>query len=110
MKSKILAAAALAVALSAAPAFAEDLVFMLNNQSVEAVSEFYVSTLDSDNWGEDILGQDVLPSGETATVTITGANEMCEFDIRLVYEGGSITDERKIDLCDLNDDTYSIYD
>ena len=52
----------------------------------------------------------MLPSGETATVTITGAGGMCEFDIRLVYEGGSVTDERKIDLCDLNDDTYSVYD
>jgi hypothetical protein len=110
MKSKFVAAAVVAVTFSAAPAFAEDLVFMVDNQSVEAVTEFYVSTLDSNEWGEDILGQDVLPSGETARVTLTGADGMCEFDIRLVYEGGSVTDERKIDLCDLDDDTYSVYD
>ena len=103
-------AAAAAAVLWVAPAFAEDLVFTLDNQSSGAVNEIYVSTLDSNSWEEDILGQDVLPSGEQATITITDTNGICKFDVRLVYDDESVTDERNIDLCNLDDATYTVTD
>ena len=108
--SAILACATVVSALSAAPAFAEDIVFTLDNQSSGAVNEIYISTLDSNSWEEDILGQDVLPSGEQATITLQNANGVCEFDVRLVYDDGSVTDERKINLCDLENATYEVTD
>jgi hypothetical protein len=78
LKTKAVAAVAVAACLFAGPAAAEDLVFMLDSQSSEAVTEFYVSALQSDSWEEDILGADVLPSGEMAEITIIGANDACE--------------------------------
>jgi len=108
MRSTIFAAAACAVAMSAAPALAQDLVFMLDNQSSEAVHEFYVSAVASESWEEDILGPDVLPSGESARITITGADGMCDFDLRIVYEGGSVVEEREIDLCETG--SYTVTD
>jgi hypothetical protein len=110
LKEKTFLAAAVAVAFAAAPAYAEDLMFKLDNQSSGPVTQFFVSTLDSNSWEEDILGQDVLASGAQADITIHNANGMCEFDLRLVYDDGSVTDERKIDLCDLDDDTYTVTD
>jgi hypothetical protein len=109
MKASVLAGA-VALAFIAAPAFAEDIVFTLNNQSSGAVNELYVSALDSNSWEEDILGQDVLDAGQTATITITGANGQCSWDVRLVYDDGSVTDERNIDLCNLANDTYDVTD
>jgi hypothetical protein len=109
LKSMI-AGAAFASALWVAPAFAQELVFTLDNQSSGDINELYVSTLDSNSWEEDILGQDVLAAGEQATVTISNTDGRCEFDVRLVYDDGSITDERKINLCDLEDSTYAVTD
>jgi hypothetical protein len=103
-----LAGAILAAAFSAAPAFAEDLVFTLNNLSEGAVNEIYVSPLDANTWEEDILGQDVLDSGQQATITIRNANGQCAWDVRLVYDDGSVTDERNIDLCTLANGTYDV--
>ena len=99
--------AAIAVLASGA-AHAQDLVFMLDNQSSEAVNEFYVSTVDSDSWEEDILGQDVLPSGEAARITISNAGDQCDFDLRIVYDGGSVVEEREIDLCETG--SYTVTD
>lgn len=107
---KILAGVALVSVLGAAPAYAEDLVFTLNNLSSGAVSEIYVSALESNNWEEDILGQDVVESGQTATITITGADGQCAWDVRLVYDDGSVTDERNIDLCNLANGNYDVTD
>ena len=106
----MLAGAAVAVAFWVAPASAEDLVFTLDNQSTSAIKELYVSTLNSDTWEEDILGQDILDAGNHATITISNTNGICEYDMRLVYDDGSVTDERKINLCDLDNATYNVTD
>ena len=104
----VFAGALFASAFVAAPACAEDLVFMLDNQSSEAVNEFYVSSVNADTWAEDILGKDVLPPGEAARITISNAGEQCEFDLRIVYEGGSVVEEREIDLCETG--SYTVTD
>ncbi len=109
LRSMLVAVATVAV-LWAAPAFAEDLVFTVDNQTSGAIKELYVSTLNSDSWEEDILGQDVLDSGKQATITISNTNGICEFDMRLVYDDDSVTDERKINLCNLDDATYTVKD
>jgi hypothetical protein len=93
-----------------APAYAEDLVFKLNNKSSGAVNELYVSPLDANTWEEDILGQDVLDSGQTATITISNADGRCQWDVRIVYDDASVTDERNIDLCTLANGTYDVTD
>lgn len=104
----VFAGALFVSAFIAAPAHAQELVFMLDNQSTEAVNEFYVSAVASDSWEEDILGQDVLPSGEAARITISNAGDQCEFDLRIVYEGGSVVEEREIDLCETG--SYTVTD
>jgi len=109
-RSMLAGAAVAAAALWAAPAFAEDLVFQLNNQSSGAVNELYVGPPESNTWGEDILGKDVLDSGQTATITIYNADGKCQWDVRIVYDDGSVTDERNIDLCTLANGTYDVTD
>jgi hypothetical protein len=106
----MLAGAAIAAAFSVAPALAEDLVFTVQNQSAGEIKELHVSTLDSNSWEENLLDHGPLPSGQTATVTLTNTNGICEFDMRLVYDDDSITDERKMNLCDLDNDTYIVKD
>ena len=100
MKSQLsLVAAAIAAALSAPPAFAEDLVFMLDNQSSGAIQEFYASPVGVDNWEEDILGTDILGSQEAARITIADGRSVCEYDLRIVLDSGEEMEEGAVDLC-----------
>lgn len=110
MIKTVFAGATLVLAFAVAPAYAENLVFTLNNKSSGAVNELYVGPPESNTWGEDILGQDVLDSGQTATITIYNADGKCQWDIRIVYDDASVTDERNIDLCKLENGTYDVTD
>jgi hypothetical protein len=47
----------------------------------------YVSPAKSDSWEEDVLGEDVLRTGVTQRVNLTGYKSPV-FDIRLVDEDG----------------------
>jgi hypothetical protein len=104
-----LVGAAVASAFAVAPSYADDLVFQLDNKSSSDITEFHVSVLSSDSWEENILTEPIK-AGETATVTLSNADGRCKFDLRTVYDDGSTTDERAIDLCNLDDDTYTITD
>ena len=85
----------------AAPAFAEDLVFSLTNDSSFNLQEFYVSASEAEAWGEDILGRDVLASGEEGDVTIADGRDVCSYDMRFVMDNGN-TIEGSADLCETN--------
>ena len=97
---------AAAMMLAAAPALAEDLVFDLTNNSSANLQEFYVSAPDTDEWGDDILGRDVLAVDEAASVTIPDGSETCTFDMRFVMDSGNII-EGSADLCTTNSFTIT---
>lgn len=85
--------------LTAAPAFAEDLVFDLINSSSASLQELYVSSANSDDWGDDILGMDVLAAGEKGAVTIADGESVCAYDLQFVMDSG-VTLEGTADLCE----------
>ena len=96
--------ASLALVGSAA---AEDLVFMLDNQSSGAVQEFYASPSNVNSWEEDILGVDILAAGEASRITIADGRSQCEYDLRFVFDDGTVLDEPAINLCDTGSYTLS---
>ena len=87
--------------LTAAPALADDLVFELINDSSADLSELYVAASETDTWGEDILGLDVLAAGASATVTIPDGSAICDFDLSFVMSN-DVTIEGSADLCETN--------
>lgn len=103
----VLAGLALASAFAVAPAYAEDLVFMLDNKTSGDINEFYVSAVDVDNWEEDILGQDVLSAGNFARITIADGKSVCEYDLKFVFADGEEMEERAINLCETGSYTVS---
>jgi hypothetical protein len=102
----ILAGAVLAAVVSVAPAFAGDLVFMLDNQSSGAVAEFYASPANVNNWEDQILSA-TLGAGEATRVTIADGRTVCEYDLKFVWEGGEELEERAINLCETGSYTLS---
>lgn len=85
-KMKLFAAAALLVATSSI-AVAADYYVDITNETGYTIMYMYVSPAKSDSWEEDVLGEDVLPSGRTQRVNLTGYKSPM-FDIRLVDEDG----------------------
>lgn len=90
---------AVALILTTAPACAEDLLFNLANNSSANLQELYVSAAEADDWGDDILGLDLLNAGESGEVTIADGMETCTYDMRFVMDSG-VTIEGTADLCE----------
>ena len=77
---------------------AQDVAYELVNATGLTVMEFYTSPQSTDAWGDDILGADVIPAGETGTVTIGDGAAQCAFDLLFVFEDGQeLTDS--VDIC-----------
>lgn len=85
----LLLAVGFSMAVSAA-----DYSVVVSNKTGYDFYHLYVSSVNSEEWEEDILGVDVLTSGDKVTVTISGFNSP-RFDIRAVDEEG---------------DTFTLYD
>jgi hypothetical protein len=85
-KLKLLVAGALLIGMSAA-SVAADYYVDITNQTGYTIMYMYVSPAKSDSWEEDVLGDDILPSGKTQRVNLTGYKSSI-FDIRLVDEDG----------------------
>ncbi|MEM8643003.1 MAG: hypothetical protein AAGG51_29925 [Cyanobacteria bacterium P01_G01_bin.54] len=89
--------------------------FTLVNETSRPILEFYVSPPESDEWGDDIIPEDVvLEPGEEATITITDAREGCDYDILGVLgaaDDGSVGEGELIhsgvEICDGAVYTYS---
>jgi hypothetical protein len=108
MKStRIGALVALLTSAMTFPSLAEDLVFMLDNQSSYDIREFYASPVGVDNWEEDILGASILESGDAGRVTIADGRDVCEYDVRVVFSDGDVVED-STDLCDTG--SYTVTD
>jgi hypothetical protein len=97
--SRMLAPALFLGAL-AAPAMAQDVAYELYNDSALTVMEFYTSPANSDDWGPDILGADVIPPGSNGVVTIADGSAECVYDFLFVLEDGQEVVDT-VDICQL---------
>ena len=86
----------------AVPLYAQDLQFDLVNQSSVDLHELYVSAHNVDAWGEDVLGTDVLASGDNVSVTVSNDQDTCDYDLRFVAKDGSAIERDHVDLCTIS--------
>lgn len=93
-----------ALAAAALPAQAQtgDPSFNLVNRSGQTINEIYVSPVAQPNWGRDLLGADVLPSGRSFAVRIA-PSAGCRQDVRVVYADGRPEERRNVDTCAITD-------
>jgi hypothetical protein len=103
MKKILAASAAAASLLTATLAWAAPQDFDIHNKTGQAIITIQVGPSGEDEWGEDILGVDVLADGESGEVTFDRGEEACLFDIRVTYQDGDEGDWRQINLCETTD-------
>lgn len=79
------------------PAQAQNRFWLVNGSGL-TVEEAYVSPSRLADWGEDILGADVLPVGDRFWVVPLAAD--CRMDIRVRFAGGAETTLMGVEVCD----------
>lgn len=100
-------AIAAAVSVVSTSAMAGSLEFKLINKSSFVITELYASPSNVRSWEEDILGMNVLGSGESVNVTIADGRRACEYDLKIVFDDGDELEDTT-DLCDTG--SYTVTD
>lgn len=124
IKQLVLAASAAALLAAcgsseekAAPAPAEEIAeaagvaevkFNLENATGYTLTHLYLSPAASDDWDNDILGEQTVPAGETAEVSIDDGVESCMYDLRADFDDGDAIDVRGVDVCKIEGTTVTI--
>ncbi len=95
-----LVAALAALALPAA-AQSNNPDFRLNNRGQQPINEIYVSSSADANWGQDRLGVNVLPAGQSFMLVLPAGQ--CMNDIRVIWADGRNQERRQVNTCNLTD-------
>lgn len=107
------AAPAAAPAAAGEPAAAEaagvaEVKFNLKNATSFTLTHLYMSPAASNDWDNDILGDQVVDAGETAEVSIDDGVESCMYDLRADFDDGDAIDVRGVDVCKIEGTTVTI--
>ncbi len=69
------------------------------NDAARPIQQVLISPADSGDWGDDLLGQHSLSTGDRATLTYRGS---CLADVRIVFDNRSAEERRNVDVCTLH--------
>ncbi|MCG7521340.1 hypothetical protein [Ruegeria sp. Ofav3-42] len=105
---KMRAAAALtATVFMATSALADDLEFLVVNDSSADLVEFNVSPASSSDWEGNLLRGGYLAPDYEADVVIADGLSTCIYDIRGAFHDGSSVEDFGLDLCDLGEYVFT---
>jgi len=98
-----LALGCVASTLSPAAAAEAKQDFTIVNKTGYDIKEVYVSPTKSDDWEEDVLGEDLLSDGDSWKIKFTRATKTCKWDLKVVYAVDDSTAVwNGIDLCSVS--------
>lgn len=79
--------------------------FVLHNETGVEIHELYVSPHSSNNWGEDVLGQDTLAPGASVKIAFDDQEKTVKWDLK-VADGNKHTIEwENLDLSKISEAT-----
>lgn len=76
-----------------------NLDFTLVNRTGLTIMEVYLSPTSSDEWGEDVMGKDVLANREKVDIVFSSAETECNWDLKVVDEDDDSIEWTKLNLC-----------
>jgi hypothetical protein len=98
-----------ALALAVPEAMAGKNDFYVYNNSSSDIYYLYVSEASSSDWQNDILGEQILYSGQNVQVYFGNPNpNVCYYDFRAELSSGQVIEDYQVDVC--TNDYYQIYD
>ena len=104
MSRRVLLAALLGVLAWVGPLRAQtnDPSFRVVNNTPNVINEIYASPSNERSWGQDRLGTEVVQPGGPHIVRLP-ADGNCNYDVRIVYQGGSAEERRNLNTCQMVD-------
>jgi hypothetical protein len=102
------AEAAAAPAAAAEAAGVAEVKFNLKNATSFTLTHLYLSAAASNDWENDILGNQVVEAGDTAEVSIDDGVESCMYDLRADFEDGDAIDVRGVNVCEIEGTTITV--
>jgi len=76
--------------------------FVIVNKTGYDIKEVYVSPTKSDDWQEDVLGEDLLSDGDSWKIKFSRSTKTCKWDLKVVYsDDDSTATWNSIDLCSI---------
>ena len=105
LKKTLTAAALSAFVLTAAPAFAANQDITIHNKTGMDIQRIYVESTTSKDWGEDVLGEEVLAKGESVDVEFSGYGKECKFDLLVEDNNGKEWTVSGLNLCEISEFT-----
>lgn len=79
--------------------------FVLHNMTGVEINSLYVSPHDSNDWEEDILGQDTLPSGESVKITFDDRDKHVHWDLKVTDKSGNSLEWDDLNLVEISEVT-----
>ncbi len=79
----------------------------IKNRTGWTMLRFYASDSRSDDWEEDILGQDILEDGQDVRINIDDGSGACLYDFKAVFTNGQELTRSRINVCEISDYTYT---
>ncbi len=76
--------------------------FTLVNQTGVEIHELYVSPHSADDWEEDVLGVDTLPSGESVDITFSPKEKAKLWDLKVVDGKGNSIEWENLNLLEIS--------
>jgi hypothetical protein len=106
MRFKMIAAATMAVAfavLTPTLASAAPQDFEIQNSTGYDIKSIFISPTASNDWGDDVMGQDELAADATVPIHFPqGRGETCNWDLKVTYEDDSTAEWTNFDLCTIS--------
>lgn len=94
-------------ALTMTSAAALDRRVQINNNTDYDIIEFYASNTGTEDWEEDILGDDILPAGDNLIINIDDGSGYCKFDFLAVFEDEDQVVSSGNNVCELSEFTFN---
>ena len=79
--------------------------FTLHNQTGVEIHSLYVSPHTTNDWEEDVLGRDTLPSGESVKITFDDRDKHGHWDLKVTDKDGNSLEWYDLNLIEIEDVT-----
>jgi len=79
--------------------------FTLRNATGVEIHELYVCPHDSDDWEDDILGEDTLPDGSSVNIHFSRKEKAKLWDLKIVDGSGTSVEWENLDLLEISEVT-----
>ncbi len=103
---KPLLGAALALLLAGTAHALDRRVRIVNDSHVDIV-DFYAVNVDTREWSESLIGDDILPAGASVVLNLDDGSGYCRYRFRAVFVDGFELERPSVNVCEVGTYRYT---